>query len=190
MRVYTLSAVGIALLCTIPFTVGAASAPDEAQTITALATVKTAGGASTSAPLTVTVRQFTTDAERSELMAVLKKGGTTAARAELVKRRDIGTVQLGARMTPIKFAYPRSTGDGRLITVVTAEPLVFLGAGLPGAKPTSGYELGLVMLQVAASGPGSGELVPATKIRLNEQDAIVTEDYSGEVVRLTNVVAK
>jgi hypothetical protein len=190
MRLHTPPAVGVALLCTIPFTVGAAGAPDAAQTITATATVKTAGGASTSAPLTVTVRQFTTDAQRNELMAALKKGGTASARAMLVKRRDIGTVQLGARMTPIKFAYARTTGDGRLITVVTAEPLVFLGAGLPGAKPTTGYDLGLVMLQVAASGPGSGELVPATKIKLNEQDAIVTEDYSGEVVHLTNVVGK
>jgi len=190
MRVHTLSAVGVALLCTIPFTARAAAAPAEVQTLTALATVKTVGGASPSAPLTVVVRQFTTDAERSELMAALKKGGTASARALLVKRRDIGTVQLGARMTPIKFAYARATGDGRLITVVTAQPLVFLGAGLPGAKPTSGYDLGLVMLQVAASGPGSGELVPATKIRLNEQDAIVTEDYSGEVVHLTNVVGK
>lgn len=190
MRVHTLSAIGLALLSTIPFTVGAAGAPDEAHTITATATVKTASGASASAPVTVTVRQFTTDAQRSELMAALKKGGTASARAVLVKRRDIGTVQLGARMTPIKFAYARPTGDGRLITVVTAEPLVFLGAGLPGAKPTAGYDLGLVMLQMAASGPGSGELVPATKIRLNEQDAIVTEDYSGEVVHLTNVVGK
>ena len=190
MRVHTLSAVGLALLCTIPSTAWAAGAPGQAQTITATATVKTAGGASTSAPLTVTVRQFTSDADRSELMAALKKGGTASARAVLIKRRDIGTVQIGARMTPIKFAYARTTGDGRLITVVTAQPLVFLGAGLPGAKPTAGYDLGLVMLLVGASGPGSGELVPATKIKLNDQDAIVTEDYSGEVVQLTNVVGK
>jgi hypothetical protein len=32
--------------------------------------------------------------------------------------------------------------------------------------------------------------MPATKVRLNDQGAIVTEDYSGDVVQLSNVVGK
>jgi hypothetical protein len=190
MRVYRLTAIRVGVLCLIPLTVDGAGTLDGPQTITALASIKTAGGASASAPLTVVVRRFTTDAERDELKAALMEGGTPSARALLAKRSEIGSVQLGARQTAIKFAYARTMGDGRLITVVTAEPLVLLGAGLPGAKPTAGYDLGLVMLQVAESGPGSGELVPATKIRMNDQGAVVTEDYSAEVVHLSNVVGK
>ena len=190
MPVQKLTAIRLALLCLFPSIVAAAATSDGPQTITALASVKTAGGASASAPLTVVVRQFTTDAERDELKAALKKGGTASARALLEKRSDLGTVQLGARQAAIKFAYARTTGDGQLITVVTAEPLVFIGAGVPGAKPAEGYDLGLVMLQVAQSGPGRGELVPATKIKIDEQDAIVTDDYSADVVRLSNVVRK
>jgi hypothetical protein len=46
------------------------------------------------------------------------------------------------------------------------------------------------MVELLASGPGHGELMPATKVRMNEQGAIVTEDYSGEVVQLSNAVGK
>jgi len=187
MRFKKFIAIAVGVLCAIPLV---AASADRVQTFTATATVKTAAGGSATAPLTVVVRQFTTDAERDELMAALKQGGTASARALLAKRSDLGTVQVGGRQTAIKHAYARTTGDGQMVTVVTAEPLVFLGAGIPEAKPTAGYDLGLVMLEVASSGPGRGELVPATKVRMNEQGAIVTDDYSGEVVHLSNVVRK
>ena len=62
---------------------------------------------------------------------------------------------------------------------------------MPGAKPKSGYDLGLVILDVPASGPGHGELVPAAKVRLDDQGAVVTEDYGGtDIVKLTNVLKK
>jgi hypothetical protein len=161
------------------------------ETFSAVASMKTAGGVSASAPVTVVVSQFATDADHAALVGVLKKGGTAAVKEWLSKRADAGRLQLGARRTPIKFAYSRPTGEGRLITVATAEPIVFAGAGLPGAKTTEGYELGLVLLDVVATGPGRGELSPAAKVRVNEQGAIVTEDYNAaDVVHLSNVVKK
>jgi hypothetical protein len=66
--------------------------------------------------------------------------------------------------------------------------MLFLGGGVPDAKPKSGFDLGLVLLDT--TGKGSGELVPATKIRVNADGAIVTEDYSGEVISLSNVRRK
>ncbi len=41
-----------------------------------------------------------------------------------------------------------------------------------------------------AKGPGHGELIPATKIRIDDKGAIVTDGYSDEVVRLTDVKGK
>jgi hypothetical protein len=190
MRSIKFAAIRVGMLCVIPLAAAAAAAPDDAQTFTATATVKTAGGASATAPLTVVVRQFATDAQREELMAALKKGGTASARELLAKRSDIGTVQIGSRQTAIKHAYARRMGDGQLVTVVTDKPILFVGAGLPESKPTAGYDLGLVMLEVASAGPGRGELVPATKVKMDAQGAVVTEDYSGEVVQLSNVVKK
>jgi hypothetical protein len=160
-------------------------------TLTATATVKGAGGASVSAPLTLEVARYATDAERDALMAAVKTGGTEAARAMLAKRADAGVLQVGGRRTPIKYAYSRPTGARSLITVITAEPIAFVGAGLPGAKATGGFELGLLLLDVGEAAPGEGELVPAAKVRLDAQNAIVTEDYNAsEVVRITNVVRK
>ena len=47
-----------------------------------------------------------------------------------------------------------------------------------------------MLLDTATSGPGRGELVPATKIKMNDQGAIVTDDYSGLTVQLANVARK
>ena len=63
---------------------------------------------------------------------------------------------------------------------------MFLGAGLPGAKPKEGYDFAVIDIEVDAKGDGSGTLAPAAKIRMN-QGAFVVEDYGAEVVRLTAV---
>jgi hypothetical protein len=160
------------------------------ETMTATATVKSAGGASASAPLTAVIDRFATDAERDALVAAVKSGGTSAARDLLAKRSDAGSIQLGARRVPIKYAYSRTTGSGRLITLITAEPVVFVGAGVPDSKPKAGYDLGLVLLDVNPSGSGQGELAPAAKVRVDAQNAIVTEDYGADLVHLSNVAKK
>jgi hypothetical protein len=188
----------IAVVCTV--SIGAASqlfgrtATAEAQshslTFTTQASITSAGGATASTPISVVVERFATDAERDALIAALKHGATAGARELLVMGDTLGTVLVGSRRTAIKYAYARATVDGRLITIVTAEPIVFVGAGIPGAKSTAGYDLGLVILSVAASGPGGGELAPATKLHVNDQGAIVTEDYNGELVELSNVAGQ
>jgi hypothetical protein len=182
----------LTLLCALGLTIVAftAHARQAAETISADARVKSAGGVTATAPVTVTLKRYSSDADRASLMAALKKGGTADARLWLQKQGDLGSVQVGTRQTPIKYAYARATGGGRLITVVTGEPIVFIGAGVPDAKPKTGYDLGLVMLDTMTTGPGRGELVPATKIRLNADGAIATEDYSSDVVMLTNVVKR
>jgi hypothetical protein len=161
-----------------------------AETITATAHVKSAAGVEASAPVRVAIDRFSTDSERDALLAALKKGGTPAARQLLGKNNQIGSVQVGKTTVPIKYVYARSMGGGRLITVVTDSPIAYIGAGAPAAAPKAGFDLGLLMLEVSASGPGKGEMVPAAKVKQNDQGAIVTEDYSAETVQLSNVTAK
>jgi hypothetical protein len=158
--------------------------------ITAVATAKGATIGTGVANMTLTVKRFATDAERDAVLAAVKQGGTAAARALLRGKPEAGTLQLGSRPATIKYAYARTTGAGRLLTIITADPIVLLGARLPEAKPTAGYDLGLVLLEMPASGPGTGELVPAAKVKVDAQGAIVTEDYSGETVVLKQVVKK
>jgi len=161
------------------------------ETLVATASVKNASGASLSVPVTASITRFASDAERDALLAAVKKGGTAAARQLLEKGADAGSFELSSRKTAIKYAYARTlSGGDRLITLIMAQPVFFLGAGAPEAKPKAGYDLGLVLLELKASGPGKGELAPAAKVRVDAQNAIVTEDYGAEMVQLTNVVKK
>ena len=174
----------VALTCAVSV------AEAQAESYTAVATAKGAKIGAGVANMTLTVNKFATDAERDALLAAVKKGGTAAARTLLRGKPDVGTLQLGSRPATIKYAYARSTAGGRLLTIVTADPIRLLGEGLPDAKPTAGYDLGLVLLDLSGSGPGKGELVPAAKVKVDAQGAIVTEDYSGETVVLSNVAKK
>jgi hypothetical protein len=165
------------------------SSQGRAETFTADAKVKRPSGGEATAQLTVSVQSFATDAERDALIAAVKKGGT-AARDLLTSKPDAGSIQVGTTKTAVKYAYARSIGAGRLITLVTAVPILFVGGDLPNAKPKAGYDLGLVLLDLDASKPGQGEVAPAAKVKVDAQNAIVTEDYGAEVVRLSNVVRK
>jgi len=160
-----------------------------ADTFTADASVKRANGSQSSAKLTATVQSFATDAEREALVAAVRKGGT-AAKDLLATRKDAGTIEVGTMKTPIKYAYSRGVGSGQLITVVTAQPIHFVGGDAPDAKPKAGYDFGLVLIELDGSKAGTGEVAPAAKIRVDEKGAIVTEDYGSDVVRLSNVVRR
>ena len=163
------------------------TAQPRGETFTADASVKRPNGSVASAKLTAVVQAFATEAERDALIAAVGKGGT-AARDLLAGRKDVGSIQVGTTKTAVKYAYARSTGSSRLITLVTAQPIHFVGGDLPDAKPKAGYDLGVVLLDVDPSKPGSGEVAPAAKVRVDAQKAIVTDDYGAEVVRLSNVV--
>ena len=161
-------------------------APVEAsERFTATATVKGASGAATTAPLTIVVDKFVTEAERASLLKALKEGGTSG-RELLARRPAVGTLQIGTRSTPIKYAYSVSTGDRRLITVVTGSPIVL--DGLPAPRP--GFDLGLVLLDLPSSGAGTGDLVAATKIHVEQDNTIATDDASPDVVKLSNVTVR
>jgi hypothetical protein len=177
------AAIRVGVSCVIALACGVSLAHAQVDTFTATAAVANGGA---SIPLTVVVQRYTSDRDRKTLVEALKKGGTEAARALLAKGRDLGSVQLGERQTAIKYVYSRKTLAGRQVTAVTAEAIAIAGA----AAPAAGFNLGLVLLDLDASAPGRGDLVPATKIRVTEDGAFETEDDNGVVLHLANVVAK
>ena len=159
-----------------------------AETYTATARLKSAGGVEATAPVTVIVERFSTDAERDELTAAIKKSGTQGARDLLQGRNPVGTLKVGGQNLGIKHASSRTTPNGRLITVATALPIAFVGAGVPGAQSKTGFDVGVVMLEFPGAGAIKGEIVPAAKVRIDQQGALVTEDYnSASVVQLSDV---
>ena len=176
------------LAATAMTAVVAVYAQPQGETFTAQASVKAASGSSASTPVTMVVHRFATDAEREMVVAAVKQGGT-AARDLLAKRDAVGEIDVNSKRVAIRYAYARSVGAGRLITLVTSEPIGFVMMGQKEAKPKAGYDLGLVLLDLSAS-PGTGEVAPAAKVKVDAQGAIVTEDYGAEAVRLSNVVRK
>jgi hypothetical protein len=159
------------------------------ETFSATATVKTAGGASVTAPVTVQIDRTTPQAEADALAAAFKSGGAAAVRKALKAAAATGSIRLGAGApTPTRLTVVRPTDKGRLITMVADTPVLFLGAGVPTAKPKEGYDFAVLDLEVDAGGRGSGTLAPAARITLKD-GAFVVEDYGAELVRLTSVSA-
>jgi hypothetical protein len=167
--------------------VGAAAAAPE--TFTATASVKK-GTVSATAPVTVTVNQYAADADREAARKAVRDGGTAALKAVLAAKPDVGFIQLGERRTPIKLAVERASAGGRLITVITAEPILHLGAKMAESKPVEGFDVAIAMFEVQASGPGIGDMAPGAKIALDEGGAFVVKDYGEAVVWLNNIAKK
>jgi hypothetical protein len=175
------------LVCGLSVIVGAATYAQGAETFTATATMTGAGGAKASAPVTITIDRKTPATEAERLVAAFNSGGAAALRKGLVGVAPAGSVRLGGgKPTPARLAIERTTDKGRLLTIVTDQPIVFLGAGVPSAKPKEGYDFAVVDLEVDASGKGTGTFAPAAKITV-KQGAFVVEDYSAELVRLTDI---
>ena len=146
------------------------------------------GAAQASAPFKVTVTRYASMRERDELLAAVRKDGNAGARKLLETAKDAGVIELGEQRVAIKFASQRPTASGRLITVVTATPMMFVGGAAPNAKPRPGFDLALALLDLQESG-GMGELAPAAKIGVTHDGAIVTEDYGATVIWLQGLAA-
>lgn len=176
----------------LPFTVVLAAAwpahsQPTAETFTATATVKTAGGASATAPVTITVDRKMSQSEADSLVGAFKAGGAAALRKALGGVAPTGSVKLGAGTeTTTRLTVERPTDKGRLLTIVTDKPILFLGAGVPAAKAKEGYDFAVIDLEVDGKGGGSGTLAPAAKVTVKD-GAFVVEDYGSELVRLTGV---
>ena len=177
----------------VPALAGLIAPPSRAQapgeTFVATASVRGPSGTQT-APVTIVLTRFTTDQERTTVVDALKSGGTPAVVARLKAMEDVGYIEVGERRSPLKYAYARTAGSGRLITVISPTPIAHLGAGLPDAKPKAGFDLALALLDLPSSGSGTGELAPAAKVKVTGAGAIETEDYGAEVVRLTDAHVK
>jgi hypothetical protein len=165
----------------------AASAQTGAETFSATATVKTAAGATANAPVTIAVTRKMTEAEATQLTSAFANGGAAALRKALAGVAPTGSIQIGSGApTPTRLTLERPTDKGRMLTIVTDRPLLFLGAGLPDAKPTEGFDFGIVDVVIDASGAGVGTMSPAAKVTV-KQGTFIVDEYSGEMVRLTNV---
>ena len=162
----------------------------QSETYSATASIKTAGGAAATAPVSIVVDRKMPQAEVDKLLAAFKSGGADALRKALVGVPPTGSVRVaGGSPTPTRLTLERPIDKGRLLTIVADTPILQLGAGVPGAKPKEGYDFAIIDLELDAAGAGSGSFAPAAKVTV-KQGVFVVDDYSGELVKLTGVSRK
>ena len=178
---------GVLVLALAVLAVAIAVARVAPESFSGTASVKR-GAASASAPVTITVTRYSSEAEIAGVRKAAREGGA-ALRKALAALGDAGSIQLGERRTVLNLAAERSSGAGRLITLLTAEPIVFLGAGIPQAKPQAGFEVAIAMLDLDKTG-GKGELAPAAKVGIDNGGAITIEDYGATVVWLNDLAVR
>ena len=121
-------------------TIACAQASAAAEVFTATATVKTADGKSGSAPITITIDRTMPESEAAPWSAAFKSGGAAALRKALVGVAPTGIGAVGdGKATPTRLTIERATGGGRLLTIVTDQPLVFIGAAsrAPSRRPAT-----------------------------------------------------
>ena len=180
-------------MCGLALTIAAAAVlPSHAQseTYTATAFVKTAGGASATAPVTIVVDRKMAQPEADKFLAAFKSGGMAALRKALAGVAPTGSVRVGGGApTPTRLTLERPTDKGRLLTIVADTPILQLGAGAAGAKPKADYDFAIIDLELDAAGSGLGSFAPAAKVTV-KQGVFVVDDYSGELVKLTGVSRK
>ena len=123
------------------------------ETFSATAAIKTAGGAQATAPVTITVTHKMSQAEADKYTSAFASGGVAALRKALTGVAPTGSIQIGAgKATPTRLTLERPSDRGRMLTIVTDQPLMFVGAGMPNAKPKEGFDFGIVDIIVTDKG--------------------------------------
>jgi len=156
------------------------------ETFSANASITAASGG-TATSLSVHIDKYTPDAEHQALVTALT-GSTQAAFLDTLKQAaPAGTLKIGDRSFTIRWARERIQGDRRRIIAVTDAPIFFFGAGAVDAKPTEGYDLGVVEFTVDSIGLGKGTMAAAAKVKPGGPTGVQVDDYSGKRIELLTV---
>src|SRR4051812_38368616 len=167
----TRSALMALVLAVVPLPARAQSYPK-----TLIATVEsTSAAGSSTATVTIHLEQLMEDLYFKRVSDALKINGYQRFLPELRALPPIGYVQLGETKTDIKYAHERAAKP-RLV-LGTDRPIFFVGASVPNPKPRTGYEMGVIELEIDAQGNGTGTIAPAARVR-HAPDGVTVEDYA------------
>ena len=134
------------------------------------------------------IRRWSTDADRTRLLTVLRESGPQALLKELQKMPSVGTIRTPNSVGyDLHYARQAPVGDGRRIVIATDRPVGFIEATNQGR--TLDYPFTLIQMQLDNSGKGTGSMSYATKIVAND-DMIELEDIASSPFKLTNIEAK
>ena len=98
-------------------------------------------------------------------MKALRDGGQPALRKLLESMKDIGSIEAATTKTPIKYAFARPVGGGRLVTVVTAKAIAAPGLEHPGRQAPRGVDVATAMLVLDTQDKGQASSLPPERSR-------------------------
>jgi len=125
--------------------------------------------------------------EVDALLAAFQAGGAAGLRKALAGVAPTGAVRVGAaKPVPARLTLERATATGKLITIVTDQPVMFVGIGMPAVTSKAGYDFAVVDLIIDAKGNGTGTIAPAARVTV-KQGVPVVEDQAATAIRLTGV---
>lgn len=146
----------------------------------------TPGGVAAS--MTVQIDKYTPDDQHQAIVNALKAGDNKAFLDVLRKAPVVGALKMNNRSVAIRWARQQlQAGNNRRIAVMTESPVFFFGAGAADAKPTEGYDVGVLEFTIDTVGLGKGTMAAAAKVKPGGPTGIEIEDYSGKRIELTTV---
>ena len=123
--------------------------------------------------LYVTVESWSTPEERAALFGALKTGGQKELKKVLDKMQK-GWMKFATTLRwTVNHAATFDTPKGRVVRLLTIRPIFFVETETSAI--TMEYEFGAVELLLDEQGNGEGVLIPAAKIKFNEEGKLEIE---------------
>jgi hypothetical protein len=173
-------------LATAPQGLGERRRPTAPETFNGTVQVSgEAGAAATS--ITVTVQQYSADADRAAVEQALKGGGHDAFVAALRKAPAVGTLRISGRTFEIRYARQEPVPNGRSIVLVTDRPVYFAGGGAVDAKPREGFDVALLKFRMDDTGMGyNGTMAAAARVKTGGA-GVEVEEYAGKLFEIRTI---
>ena len=128
-----------------------------------------------------------TQKEVDKYLEAFKSGGAAALHKALTGVAPTGSIQIGSgKPTPTVLTLERPSDRARLLTIVSNQPVMFVGGDQANARPKEGFDFAIVDLEIDKTGGGTGTLMPAAKVTVR-QGVFVLDEYSGQSLQLTNL---
>ncbi len=147
------------------------------------------GGGGTT--VTIGIYRWSSDAERTALIDILKTEGNEQMVADMSQMPQVGFVMTeGTLAYALFFARENTLPDGtRQIVLATNRPMTF-GAAVSGGTRNR-YDLGVVEMRFGKDGKGEGKVIGMGMASIDKATGkIEVENYQGQPTRLLNIKAE
>lgn len=161
------------------------------ETFQVTATVKGTGAVTGTVTVAMTLRidRYTPEHAKVAMTDALKYRGYPGFLLALRDSPIAGSLEIGERKFVVRWANQEPAGAGRTITIVTDTPVFFFGSRRPDPKPTKGYEVAVMKLDVDAAGRGSGVMAAAARVKPTGTGGVQIDQYAETPLTLTVVPA-